>query len=175
MMKPVSSILFATNLTENCRPAFDFAASMATRYNATIVLLHVLEKMPDYVDGRLRGLLGQKQWEQITTAHENDARAALIGKRPSNELIRVALDQFCVDAGIDNTECGYVAREIVVRDGEIVEEILQQSQEFKCDLIVMGARKRTFFSKETAIGNTIKDVLRRAKVPVLVVPPEPQK
>ena len=52
MLKPLKAILFATNLSENCRDAFDFAASLATRYQATLVLLHVMEKMPDYVEGR---------------------------------------------------------------------------------------------------------------------------
>lgn len=173
MIKPVSSILFATNLSENCRDAFDFAASLATRYQATIVLLHVIEKMPDYVEGRLKGMLGEKKWNQLTATHEDTARQTLIGKRPTNELVRKALDQFCVDVGIDNTECGYVSREIVVRDGDVVEEILEQSKTYNCDVIVMGARSRGFFSKATPLGNTIKDVLRRSAIPVMVVPPAP--
>jgi nucleotide-binding universal stress UspA family protein len=174
MIKPVSTLLFATNLSESCRPAFDFAASLATRYQATIVLLHVIEKMPDYVEGRLKGLLGEKQWEALSSNHEATARQALIGKRPTSDLVRKALDQFCIDVGIDNTECGYVAREIVVRDGEVVEEILGQAKSYRCDLIVMGARQGGLFSRETSIGSTIKSVLRRSKVPVLVVPPEPE-
>ncbi len=169
MFKPIQSILFATNLSENCRSAFDFAASMATRYQATLVLLHVIEKIPEYVEGRLKGLLGEKQWQEISQSHADNARQALIGKKSSSKLIRDALDRFCVDAGIDDAACGYHSREIVVADGEIVEEVIEQSKKYNADLIVMGTRDG--FLSDNRIGQTIKSVLRNSKIPVMVVPP----
>ena len=86
MFKPIQTILFATNLSENCRAAFDVAASMATRYQATLVLLHVVEKMPEYVEGRLRGLLGEKQYADMARNQADNARQTLIGKKSSNKL-----------------------------------------------------------------------------------------
>lgn len=169
MFKPIHSILFATNLSEYCRAAFDLAASMATRYQATLVLLHVVEKMPEYVEGRLRGLLGQKKWQEMSTGHADHARQALIGKKSSNKLIREALDQFCTEAGIDDASCGYHSREIVIVDGEIVEEIVAQSKKYNADLIVLGSREG--FLSDNRIGQTIKAVLRNSKIPVMVVPP----
>ncbi len=62
MLKPLDTILFATNLNENCRDAFDFTAVLATQFQAKIVLLHVLEKMPDYIEGRLQGMLGKEKF-----------------------------------------------------------------------------------------------------------------
>lgn len=173
MMKPIKNILFATNLSENCVPAFDFAASLATRYQATIVLLHVIEKMPDYVEGRLMGLLGKEKWQETIDAHANDAREALIGKKSSNTLIRAALDQFCSEAGIDDDSCGYHAREIVVSSGEVIDDIISHAKKYECDVIIMGAREG-FISKKTSIGPTIKGVLRGSHTPVLVVPAEPR-
>ena len=172
MIKPISSILFATNLTENCKPAFDYAASLATRYQATLVLLHVIEKMPDYVEGRLRGMLGEKQWREMAAAHENNARQTLIGKKSESRLIREALEKFCLEAGIDDKTCGYHSREIVVVDGEIIEEILKNAEKFECNTIIMGARQG-YISKGTTIGPHIKGVLRQAKIPVTIVPPVP--
>ncbi len=169
MFKPIQSILFATNLSENCRAAFDLAASMATRYQATLVLLHVVEKMPEYVEGRLKGLLGEKQWQDITAAHADTARQALIGKKSSNKLIREALDRFCIDAGIDDDSCGYHSREIVVADGEIVAEIIAQSKKSKADIIILGTRDG--FLSDNRIGPTVKNVMRESKIPVMVVPP----
>ena len=169
MFKPIKSILFATNLSENCRPAFEAAASMATRYQATLILLHVIEKMPEYVEGRLRGLLGIEQWKEIVSGHANNARQALIGKKSSSKLIQEALERFCIDAGIDDASCGYHSREIVVADGEIVEEIIAQSKAYEADLIVLGARDG--FLSDNRIGQTIKSILRNSKIPVMVVPP----
>jgi nucleotide-binding universal stress UspA family protein len=169
MFKPIQTILFATNLSENCKAAFDFAASMATRYQATLVLLHVTEKMPEYVEGRLKGLLGEARWKEISQSHADNARQSLIGKKSSSKLIREALDRFCIDAGIDDASCGYHSREIVVANGEIVEEVIEQSKKYKADLIVLGTRDG--FLSDNRIGQTIKSVLRNSKIPVMVVPP----
>ncbi len=173
MFKTIESILFATNLSENCKTAFDFAGSLAARYQATIVLLHVIEKIPDYMSGRLIGLLGKQQWEAMTQNQEKDVQEALSQKRSSRKLIRTALNHFCTDAGIDDDSCGYHSREIVVSDGEVVDEIIARSIAYKCDLIIMGAREG--FLVKTSIGSTIKSVLRQSKIPVLVVPPAAEK
>lgn len=169
MFTPIKSILFATNLSETCLPAFNMAASMATRHQATLVLLHVLERMPDYVESRLKGLLGEKEYEDLAQKNSDNARQALIGKKSSNQFIREALAQFCTDAGIDDDSCGYQSREIVVSEGDLIEEIISQTNESKCDLIVMGARAG--FLSDNSIGHTIKAVMRQSKVPVMMVPP----
>ncbi len=169
MLKPMKTILFATNLSENCKAGFEFAASMATRYQATLILLHVLEKMPDYITGRLKGLLGEKQWAEMAQRHADNAREALIAKKSSSKLVREALNQFCINAGIDDSSCGYHSREIVVVNGEIIEEIINQTNKYNADLIVLGSRDG--FLSDNRIGQTIKSVMRKAHIPVLVVPP----
>ena len=169
MFKNIKSILFATNLSKNCIPAFDLAVSLATRFEATIILLHVIEKMPNYIEGRLKGLLGDFQWKEMLETHEKDARKALIGKRSANIMIHDALQQFCNEAGVPDDSCGYNSREIVVSEGDVVEEIISQSTKSKCDMIIMGTREGFF--TESSIGPTVKAVLRKSKIPVVVVPP----
>lgn len=169
MFKPIKSILFATNLSQSCMPAFEMAASMATRYQATLVLLHVLERVPDYVESRLRGMLGEKNYDELVQKNSENARQALIGKKSSSSLIRDALDQFCTDAGIDDASCGYQSREIVVAEGDLVDEIITLAKKHTCDLIVLGAREG--FISDNSIGHTIKAVMRHSKVPVMMVPP----
>jgi nucleotide-binding universal stress UspA family protein len=171
MFKTIKSILFATNLQENCRPAFDFAVSLATKYQATIVLLHVLEKrIPDYVESRLKGMLGEEEWNQIKEKHEKNVRSALIAKKSTDELIRDALEQFCNEAGIDDASCGFHSKEIVIGEGELVDEIIDKAKEYKCEMIIMGAHPGII--RETSISSVIKGVLHRSKIPVVVVPPE---
>lgn len=169
MLKPLQNILFATDLSEDCRDAFDYAAALATRFQATIVLLHVIEKMPDYVEGRLRGLMGKQQYASLMDSQQKSAQDALIGKKSTSRFIREALSQFCSQAGIDDDACGYHSREIVISDGEVVDDIISYSKKHNCELIVMGARHGMI--SKTSIGNTIKSVLRQSKIPVMVVPP----
>lgn len=168
MIKPLKMILLATNLSESCNQAFEMAATLAIRYQATLVLLHVVEKSPDYVEGRLKALMGETQWNNMLDAHAEDAQKTLIAKKSSNTMIRDALNHFCTLAGIENNSCDYHSREIVVSSGDVVEDILYYSKTFNCDLILLGARKGML--SETAIGGTIKSVLRKSKKPVLIVP-----
>ena len=42
MIPEINKILYATDLSENARFAFGFAASLANRYNAKVTILHVL-------------------------------------------------------------------------------------------------------------------------------------
>jgi nucleotide-binding universal stress UspA family protein len=168
MLKPLSTILFATNLKENCLEAFNFTAALAVRFQAKIVLLHVLGEIPDYVEGRLQGLLGKEKWEGFANAQENKARQQLIGKKSTNSMIQKALNEFCSDAGINDESCGYQSREIVVSEGDLVTTIIETSQNYDCDLIVMGAREGII--AKTSLGPTIKAVLRQSEIPVTIVP-----
>lgn len=170
MFKQLKSILFATTLLPNCKPAFEFAASLAVRYQATLVLLHVIEKsMPDYAENRVKALLGEK-WNQIAASQENAARQALIGKQSSSQMIREALNEFCTQVGVIDAGCTYKSKEIVISHGEVVEEILAQAEKYCCDLIVLGAREG--FLSSRSIGPIIKSVMRNSRISVLVVPPE---
>ncbi len=169
MLKPIKSILFATNLSESCIPAFEMAATLAVQNQATLVLVHVLAQMPDYVESRLKGMLGNEEFEALVQRNSNSARQALIGKQSSSNLIREALNQFCTNAGIEDDSCTYQSREIVVADGDLVDEIISAAKKFDCGLIVLGAREN--FLKDNAIGSTIKSVMRRSKIPVMMVPP----
>jgi nucleotide-binding universal stress UspA family protein len=168
-MKPVRNILFATNLSADCVSAFHFAAAIATRFQATLVLLHVVDKMPEYIESRLKGLLGDDEWKVKISSQISSARQQLIGKRSTNEMVRTALGHFCTEAGIDNDACDYHSREIVVTNGEVIDDIIASAQKYECDLIVMGTKEG--FLSHNSIGTTIKAVMRRTKIPVMVVPP----
>jgi nucleotide-binding universal stress UspA family protein len=78
----------------------------------------------------------------------------------------------CSAAGIDDDACGYHSREIVVTDGEVIQDILKTSKDFDCDLIVMGTKQG--FLSHNSIGAIIKDVMRQSKIPVMMVPPAPE-
>ena len=173
MFKGIKNILFTTNLSKNCVPAFDVAVMLAMQFKAKIILLHVLEKIPDYVEGRLEGLLGEEQWKEMMHSHENEIRQKLIGKRSSNVLIQKALEHFCAEAGIDDDACGYQAREVVIDDGDVVESILVNAKAHECDVIVMGAPETRLLKK--SIGYATKSVLKKSKVPVIVVPVDPKE
>jgi nucleotide-binding universal stress UspA family protein len=152
--------------------AFESAAAIATRFQATLVLLHVMEKVPEYVESHLRELMGKERLEEIIESNISGARREMAGKKSSNTMIQEALASFCSQAGIDDDACGYHSREIVVTEGDVVDGIIQGAIDYQCDLIVMGTREG-FFS-HNSIGPTIKGVMRQTRIPVMVVPPASQ-
>lgn len=169
MFKPLKTILFPTNLSQNCQQAFNYAAVLAVRFQATIILLHVIEKSSDHIEGRLRVLLGEAQWHKLQESRERDVRTVLIGKKSVSKMIREALTRFCNQVGIDDDSCGFLSREIVISDGDVINDIIETTKKYNCDLIIMGAHEG-FLSTNT-IGSTIKAVMRHSRRPVLVVPP----
>jgi nucleotide-binding universal stress UspA family protein len=169
MIPQIKKILFTTDLTENSRHAFYYAASMATRYGAGIVILYVLEKFPTGVQGQLATFLGKEELQEFRRKHEQEARRILIGKQKDHDLIREALAEFCASAKIDEAHCSFETLDIVIKEGNIVDEILKLAAEHECDVIVMGAHKGLLGA--TVVGSTAKGVLHEARIPVLVVPP----
>lgn len=168
MFQHYKNILYATNLNENIMPAFHAAAAIASLNRGALILLHVLDTMPDYVEGRLKGLLGDEMWIEMLEQRTKTARDALIGKKAPSQLIQDALDQLCLNVESKLDDIGYERREIVVGEGDVVDEIIAQAHSYEADLIVLGSRKGII--SDNHIGTTIQSVMKNAPVPVLVVP-----
>jgi nucleotide-binding universal stress UspA family protein len=168
MLKPIQSILFATDLTANCQQALNFSIAMATRFQATIYMLHVIEQLPEGVEGRIKDLLGRHKWDDIVNTQQADVHRSLTGKTSVNRMVRQDIQNFCKLVGIDDTICEIKAREIIICSGYIAENIISQAEENMCDLIVLGAKKGIF--SKTSLGSIIKSVLKDTKIPVTIVP-----
>lgn len=168
MLKPIRSILFATDLTQNCQPALDFTIAIATRFQATIYLLHVIEKLPDNVSGRLKGLLGTHQWDSLVGSHQESAHRSLLGKQSTSSGIRESLRNFCLQEGLEDNSCDFQSSEIIITDGDLIEDILSSAEKNECDMIVLGGHRNIF--AKSSIGSTAKGVLKMSKIAVTVVP-----
>jgi len=161
-------ILFTTDLSNNCSHAFTYAAYMATRYCGNITILHVLESVSESIESRLKGLLGEEKWEMLQSTHLHEARAALIGKKSTLSTIHKALNTFSDSA--QNDECKYVVENILIKEGNVVETILQTAKEEECDIIVIGSNK-TMFTESNSLGRRTKSLLKRSRIPVMIIPP----
>ena len=168
MLKGIKTILFTSNLSATSRATFSHAAVLASQLKAKIVLLHVIEQLPENYESRLLGLFGFSKWNQVLLQHKEEARHALVGKVTPKQMIRSALSEFCRESGLDNNQCDIIPNEIVVKEGDVAEEILAQASEHSCDLIIMGASKGLLSG--ISIGHNIKTVLKKSTVPTLVVP-----
>ncbi len=168
MLKPIRSILFATDLTPNCQQALEYTIAIATRFRATIYMLHVIEKLPDNARDRVKELLGKHKWDDLVTSHQEAAHKSLLGKQSTTVEVRQALMDFCQAEGIDDDSCDFQSTEIIITDGDLVDDILRNAQKNECDLIVLGGYKNIF--GKTTVGNITKGVLKNSSVPVTIAP-----
>ena len=78
-------------------------------------------------------------------------------------MIRNALNAFCANVGIDEALCGYQSREIVVSDGDVVEDIISTSKEYNCDVIILGARSGLV--SKNSVGTITRTLLKKISRP----------
>ena len=170
-METYKAILFTSNLSENSRYAFTHAALLAERFGSKILLLYVIDEMPRDLQYRISTLFGEGRWKEMLQDHMKQAKRALTDKVSSKQMIQVALNAFFDDERISGAGRGVTEHEIIIKEGDVVKSILEQSKLSNCDLIVMGSSKGLLGG--TTVGNNIKSVLKGAKIPVFVVPPAP--
>jgi nucleotide-binding universal stress UspA family protein len=158
MISEIKKILYTTDLSENARHAFSYAASLANRYDAGITIFHVLEDISPTADNLVVGILGQDKWDELRGKNENEVVATLKSR----------LTKFCEDVQAELPSCPFITDKIKVTIGRPVDEILQEVEKNDYDMVVMGAHGHGLLS-DALMGSVSRRVVRRCKTPVLVV------
>ena len=164
----VKKILYATDLSENARYAFAYAVSLADLYKASVTMIHVLPEVPVLLDQSVIGYISEERWQEIKSQQVDEAKEALIGKRRDHLAIKEALHQFSEDVKQQQAGDGFTTDDIIVQRGNPVEEIIKSAEECNCDLIVMGTHGQSTL-EDVMLGSTARRVIRRSKIPVLVI------
>lgn len=145
----IRTILFPTDFSECGNYALSYAASLARRFQASIICVNVIEPIVPTVG--YSGMTEPLPIADITEQLEDSAE---------RELPKLAECDEC--SGID-------VEELVVH-GEAASEIVRVAEERKIDLIVISSHGRTGLGR-ILFGSTAESVVRHAPCPVLVVKP----
>ncbi len=159
MVPQVKKILYASDLSDNSIPALGWAMIIADQHDARITFLHVIEEVSPHATQAIRSFMGEDKWEEMTIRHRNEA----------NSKIENRIHRFCQNVESEMKACNAAVNESVITRGNPVEVILQEAASRDCDLIIMGTHGSGLF-KDAMIGSTARRVLRRSKIPVLVIP-----
>ena len=163
-------MLFATNLSQACIPALKTAVYIAAQNKARLILLYVAySDVPKNMEKRLEIVIGPNKFKRIKKEHEHEVQKTLMGKMAPGKLGQRIIKQYCVDAGFDPDKFEFNWKYLVITDKDLVGTILKQAAENECSFIVMGLKRGSF--KNHLVGATIKRVLEKTKIPVIVVPP----
>jgi nucleotide-binding universal stress UspA family protein len=158
MIPEIKKILYTTDLSSNARFAFSYAASLANRYDAAVTIFHVLEDVSPTTDSLVINVIGKEEWLELRARKENEVV----------DTLRSRLAGFCEEVQAELPECPFIAENIIVKIGNPVDEILQEVENNRYDLVVIGAHGHGALAN-ALMGSTSRRVVRRCTKPVLVV------
>ncbi|HIJ81101.1 MAG TPA: universal stress protein [Desulfuromonadales bacterium] len=144
-MKSFTKILAAIDFSENAETAFDYALTLARKFDAEIVVMHVINEPVD-----LRGFyVPHISFEQLEKEIEEGAARMM--------------KNFCSSRMADFTNFT-----TTLVSGIPCDEIVRTAAEIDASLIVLGTHGRTGLD-HILFGSTAERVVRQAPCPVLTV------
>lgn len=158
MLPTIKKILYATDLSENSRLAFGYAASLAKQYLAEIIVVHTIEPVNPNTAMQISGAMGEMEWVNLQADFE--------GSMVDN--LGTKLREFCRQMETEIDELNIKEENILIRKGISVDGILSAASETKADMIVMGTHGYGMV-KDALMGGTARRVMRLSDIPVLVV------
>ena len=159
MIPQIKKILYATDLSKNSAYAFRYAMKMAEKYDAEIIILHVIEPIPSIARHYMKIYVDEAKWEEKIKYEQGVAI----------EQIQKRIQEFCKQETRDAPQCLALVSTLPVRPGHPVEEILKAADEEDCSMIVLGTHGKGFL-KQTFLGSVARSVLDRSRKPVFIIP-----
>jgi nucleotide-binding universal stress UspA family protein len=132
---------------------------MAEKYDAEIIILHVIEPIPSIAKHYMKIYVDEVKWEE-KIKYEQGVAIKQIKKR---------IQEFCKQETRDAPQCLALVSTILVRPGHPVEEILKAADEEDCSMIVLGTHGKGLL-KQTFLGSVAGSVLDRSRKPVFIIP-----
>lgn len=150
-MKNFPTILFATDFSEISEYAFDYALSMARKFDSRLIVMHIINEPVDLRGFYVPHISFDSLEQEIAVAAEK------------------MMEKFC--AGKFQ---GISSHETVIASGIPYEEILKKIDEEKISLVVLGTHGRAGID-HLLFGSTAERVVRRARCAVMTVRPPEKK
>jgi nucleotide-binding universal stress UspA family protein len=161
----INTILYATDLGDQTRPVFRMAVSQARRYDARILMMHVVPPLGSTAQSIVDSYLSKEEAEKL---HKEGMRHMLSTMKDRLERFRQE------EIAAYNINRVPVTEIIVVSGSYPSHEILRVAEEHHADMIVMGKSTHSFFNTDV-MGTTSRRVTRYSRIPVLLVPNNPVK
>lgn len=139
------SILFATDFSESSDHAFQYALSLARKFESRLGIIHVINEPVD-----LRGFyVPHISFDKLEEEIEQGALKMM--------------EKFCRDHAQ-----GYDRIETFVVPGIPYDEIIKKAGEVAADLVIVGTHGRTGLD-HVLFGSTAEKVVRKSPIPVMTI------
>jgi nucleotide-binding universal stress UspA family protein len=157
MIPTIHTILYATDLEPHAPGVLGYAVALAQRYDAKIILLHVVEPLGPTARSLVRNVLPPEQLEDLHAQ----------GLARLHKQICDRLEQFRVKQ-LESADTEIVS-EVRVVEGPPAETIMEQADDVGASLIVMGTHGRAGMG-ELMLGSVAHKLMQQSKLPVFLVP-----
>jgi len=155
MIPQIKRILYTTDLSDNSTEVFEYVMNSAQKYDAGIIILHVLEPFSVAANPIALTYLTEEQVKKTS-----EERLAYV-----KDHINKRLKTFCEN----DPECADRVESIELCEGFPPDVILRKADVFNCNVIGMGTHGKGFI-RHTFLGSTSKRVLHRTRKPVFIIP-----
>lgn len=155
----MKKILYTTDLSPAAPKVFQYALFLANQYNAHVTSLHVLEELSPDAKFAFAAYFSDEDGKEMMAKKEEQAQMEM----------KARVERLCEKTALNDGACIDPERlTIKVTKGFPEEQILKTAKEINADVIVMGAHEKGV--THTFLGTVAKRVLRRSRIPVVIVP-----
>jgi len=158
MVPKIKRILYATDLSENARYAFSYAADLAQRYDANMTIVSVMEILSPFAEKQVQEMMGHEDWDKLKSGH----------LEYSKQKIKERVSDFCKSMEKHIDACDLMVDDIQIPKGVPYKEILKAAENVNADMIVMGTHGYNIL-EDSLIGGTARRIIKDSKIPVLVI------
>ncbi len=158
MAPEIKRILYATDLSENARYAFGYAADLASRYDASITILYVMESMNHVAELHIQEMMGKENWDKLKAEQLEKSKAT----------IKERVSAFCSEMDNKLDSCDFMVDDIRITSGVPCLEILKTADKVNADLIIIGKHGYNIL-ESSLIGGTARRVVKDSELPVMVI------
>lgn len=159
ILPDIKTILYVTDLGSKTRPVFRFAVSQARRYQAKLLMLHVVE--PLGATGKF--IMDTYLSNEATQKFQTDGLQEVLERM--KDRLRTFCDEELGACEVDSPP----VTEILVATGLPSDEILRLADKHTADMIVIGRSTHSLIGGNV-MGSTARRVTRHSSIPVLLVP-----
>ena len=146
-MIEIKKILFPCDLTENLPKILPYVISFAEKYNSTIYLLHVVQRLPLWCMSYVTDLAS---WDELQKKAIEDSEKVL--------------DRVCEE---QQDYSNFQTRTVL---GDPASEILKTIEIEGIDLVIMGTHGREGLD-HAIFGSVAEKIVRKSSIPVLIINP----
>ncbi|MGV8056565.1 MAG: universal stress protein [Smithellaceae bacterium] len=148
----ITKILYTTDLSTNSTYVFRFAMNMCIAFDAKMAVMYVMK--PYVTPGTP---------ESLKPDVPEDETAKM------QKYMKQRLDDFVKERVKDTPALLDRITSVQVAEGQPAFEILKKADESNFDILVMGSHSKDAIA-QSYVGSTVRDVLHRSRVPVMIVP-----